>query len=139
MALQRWGDVDMDALLREMETWSAGNPLEQRAAAAALCEPHLLREDRHAAKVLQILDRITASIQSREERKSDEFKALRKGLGYCWSVAVAALPEKGKQAMEGWSSSGDADVRWIMKENLKKDRLARMDAAWVERWRRPPA
>jgi len=135
MALQRWGDVDMDALLREMETWGAGNPLEQRAAAAALCEPRLLREERHAAKVLQILDRITASIQGLGERKGDDFKALRKGLGYCWSVAAAALPEKGKPAMERWFSSGDADVRWIMKENLKKDRLARMDAEWAERWK----
>jgi hypothetical protein len=135
MALQRWGDVDMDALLLEMEAWCVGNPLEQRAAAAALCEPRLLREERHAAQVLQILDRITASIQGLEERKSDEFKALRKGLGYCWSVAVAALPEKGRPAMERWFSSGDADIRWIMKENLKKDRLARMDAAWAERWK----
>jgi hypothetical protein len=134
MALQRWGDADMDALLREMETWCAGNPLEQRAAAAAVCEPRLLREERHAARVLRILDRITASVQGLEERKSGEFKALRKGLAYCWSVATAALPEKGKPAMERWFSSNDSDVRWIMKENLKKDRLARMDAEWTERW-----
>jgi hypothetical protein len=124
----------MEALLREMEAWCAGNPLEQRAAAAALCEPRLLREERHAVQVLRILDRITASIHGFEERKSDEFKALRKGLGYCWSVAVAALPKEGKPAMERWLSSGDPDVRWIMRENLKKDRLARMDAEWVERW-----
>ncbi len=134
MALQRWGDVDMDALLQEMETWCTGTPLEQRAAAAALCEPRLLREECHAVRVLQILDRITASIQGRQERKSDEFKALRKGLGYCWSVAVAALPEKGKPAMERWFSSDDPDVRWIMRENLKKDRLVRMDLQWTGNW-----
>ncbi len=134
MALQRWGDVDMDALLREMESWCAGNPLEQRAAAAALCEPRLLREELHAAQVLWILDRITASIQGREDRKSDEFKALRKGLGYCWSVAVAALPGEGKPAIEKWFSSDDPDVQWIMRENLKKDRLVRMDIEWAGRW-----
>src|SRR5262245_60997805 len=44
LALQRWGDVDMKALVDEMETWSAGNLLEQRAAAGALCEPRLLKE-----------------------------------------------------------------------------------------------
>ena len=43
MALQRWGDADMAGLLAEMADWAAGNPLEQRAAAAALCEPRLLR------------------------------------------------------------------------------------------------
>ena len=35
--------------------------------------------------------------------------------------------------MEKWLESEDPDVRWIMRENLKKSRLARMDAAWVAR------
>jgi hypothetical protein len=135
MALQRLGQVDMDSLLQEMEKWSKGNLLEKRAAAAALCEPKLLREEKHIARVLQILDEITASIQSVEDRKSDEFKALRKGLGYCWSVAVVAFPEEGKKRMERWFSSDDKDVVWIMKQNLRKKRLTRMDAEWVERWK----
>ena len=36
--------------------------------------------------------------------------------------------------MEKWLVHPDKDVRWIMKENLKKNRLPRMDAAWKERW-----
>jgi hypothetical protein len=135
MALQRLGVVDMDSLLHEMENWSVGNLLERRAAAAALCEPNLLREQERTERVLRILDEITASIQSVEDRKSDEFKALRKGLGYCWSVAVAASPEAGKEAMQRWFSSNDKDVLWIMKQNLRKKRLARADAEWVERWK----
>jgi 3-methyladenine DNA glycosylase AlkC len=136
MALQRWGEKDMDALLEEMEQWSQGNLLEQRAAAAALCEPRLLGQEKHAEHVLHIIDRITASLPQTEHRKSDEFRALRKGLGYCWSVAVAALPQQGKQAMEKWLATTDLDVRWIMKENLKKNRLLRMDHVCVERWSR---
>jgi hypothetical protein len=135
MALQRLGQVDMDSLLQEMEEWSQGNLLEKRAAAAALCEPKLLREEKQVEGVLRILDQITASIQSVEDRKSDEFKALRKGLGYCWSVAVVALPQEGKRMMERWFSSDDKDVLWIMKQNLRKKRLTRMDAEWVERWK----
>ncbi len=42
MALQRWGDADMPGLIQAMRLWSTGSPLEQRAAAAALCEPRLL-------------------------------------------------------------------------------------------------
>ncbi|MBA3873794.1 MAG: hypothetical protein H0X30_32070, partial [Anaerolineae bacterium] len=57
----------------------------------------------------------------------------RKGLAYCWSVAVAALPEQGKPLMEKWLASSDKDIRWLMRENLKKDRLKRMDSAWVDR------
>ena len=53
MALQRWGDADMAGLLAAMTDWAAGNPLEQRAAAAALCEPRLLRRPEHAAAVLR--------------------------------------------------------------------------------------
>jgi len=131
MALQRWGERDMDALLREMKRWSEGYLLERRAAAAALCEPGLLRDPAHAESVLQILDAITASFWHIEDRRSDEFKTLRKALGYCWSVAVVALPEIGKAMMERWFECDDRDVRWVMKENLKKNRLARMDAGWV--------
>ena len=58
---------------------------------------------------------------------------MRKGLGYCWSVAVVAAPEAGKKLMEKWLADPDKDVRWIMQENLKKNRLLRLDAAWVER------
>lgn len=134
MALQRLGDVDMDALIRAMQTWSTGTPLEQRAAAAALCEPRLLGRAKHARAVLRILDRITASARQIENRKSEDFLALHKGLGYCWSVAVAALPDEGKRLMEKWLMDTDRDVRWIMKENLKKNRLARVDASWVKQW-----
>jgi len=134
MALQRLGDVDMDALVRAMQTWSTGTPLEQRAAAAALCEPRLLGQAKHARAVLRILDRITASVRQVENRKSEDFTALRKGLGYCWSVAVAAMPDEGKRLMEKWLVDTDRDVRWIMKENLKKNRLARVDASWVKEW-----
>ncbi len=134
MALQRWGDKDMDALLSAMEGWSRGSPLEQRAAAAALCEPRLLRQERHARRVLHILDGITASLVQTRQRRGEEFGALRKGLAYCWSVAVASLPQEGKLAMEKWMASTDPDVCWIMKENLKKNRLRRMDQAWVQRW-----
>lgn len=131
MALQKMGRRDMNALILEMKHWSSGNPLEKRAVAAALCEPDLLLERHHARQVLDILNEITASIQEIEDRKEENFRALRKGLGYCWSVAVAAHPEMGKPLMEGWMVSSDPDIRWIMHQNLQKNRLRRMDATWV--------
>jgi len=136
MALQRWGRVDMPALLKEMRAWSKGGFLEQRAAAAALCEPDLLSEAEAVRQVLAILDGITASMVEAQDRKSDDFKALRKGMAYCWSVAAAALPGEGKAAMQRWFDSDDPDVRWVMKENLKKKRLERMDAKWVAQARK---
>jgi hypothetical protein len=84
--------------------------------------------------VLRLLDKITASLRKVQDRKSEDFMTLRKGLGYCWSVAVAALPDEGKPLMDKWLADTDKDIRWIMKENLKKNRLARVDAGWVIKW-----
>jgi hypothetical protein len=131
MALQRLGDVNMPALVREMRDWAIVSPLEQRAAAAALCEPRLLVDEASARATLEILDKITTSILDFQERRSDAFRTLRQGLGYCWSVAVAALPAVGKANIEKWLNEPDEDIRWIMKQNLGKARLSRMDAAWV--------
>lgn len=136
MALQRLGDADMPLLLTAMEEWSGGNWLEQRAAAAALCEPRLLHEPAHARATLRILDQITGRVAVSQARCSGEFLALRKGLGYCWSVAAAALLEEGKPLLEKWAASADADIRWIVRENLKKNRLIRLDPGWVAQLQR---
>ncbi len=134
MGLQRWGDADMSALLKAMSDWAKGTLLERRAAAAAVCEPRLLEDPKHAKRVLKLLDTITTSILHEANRKSEDFKTLRQALAYCWSVAVVALPIEGKPAMEKWLVHTDPDVAWIMRENLKKNRLARMDAKWVKEW-----
>jgi len=134
MALQRWGAHDFDAMVKGILPWARGGPYEQRAVVAGLCEPALLKGPREAERVLRILDGITASLPRPDARKTDDFKALRKGLAYGWSVAVCAGPEAGRPLMEKWFLSDDRDVIWIMKENLKKNRLARMDPAWVTRW-----
>ena len=129
--LQLVGDQDMDLFLKEMQTWSQGNWYEKRTAAAALAEPRLLKQPKHASKVLQILDQITASMENANNDKDEPFKVLRQGMAYCWSVAVVALPETGKPMFEKWLASQNRDIRWVMKENLKKNRLIKMDPSWV--------
>ena len=130
--LQLTGDQDMDLLIREMKKWIKGNWYEKRAAAATLAEPRLLKNPKHAKQVLQVLDKITAAMETSDKSKDESYKVLRQGMGYCWSVVVAALPDVGKPLMEKWLSSEDKDIRWIMKENLKKNRLVKMDAKWVK-------
>ena len=97
MELQRVGDGDMSFLLQEMKEWSKGNAFEKRAAIAALCEPRLLASDEVSSSVLDILEDITLSITNSEDTKSKAFEVLKKGLAYCWSVAVVACAEKGKK------------------------------------------
>lgn len=130
--LQLAGDQNMDLLLGEMKIWSKGNWSEKRAAAATLAEPRLLRNPKQTKQVLQIFDKVTSSMVTNEKSKDEYYKVLRQGMGYCWSVAVAAFPEVGKPMMERWLGCNDKDIHWIMKENLKKNRLVKMDAAWVK-------
>jgi hypothetical protein len=135
MALQRLGKKDMPRLLTAMWTWSGGNWLEKRAAAAALAEPALLHQEKDALEALQVLDQITVSMENSGETRNEQFKVLQQGMGYCWSVVVAAAPEQGKRLMEKWLACPERAIQRVMQENLKKNRLVRMDAAWVERWR----
>jgi hypothetical protein len=135
MALQRWGVADMKGLLAEMRRWAAGSRLEQRAAAAGLCEPDLLRRPSDVRSVFAILDRITRSVEGAADRREEPFRVLRKALGYCWSVAVAALPEEGMNLLEAWIGSDDPDVRWILRENLKKRRLFAIAGDRMDDWR----
>jgi len=130
--LQLAGDQDMERLLKEMQKWSQGNWYEKRAAAATLAEPRLLKHPEQAKQALQVLDEITACMESDNQAKNESFKVLRQGMGYCWSVIVAALPKAGKPVMEKWLNSQNKDIRWLMKENLKKNRLIKMDADWVK-------
>jgi hypothetical protein len=101
---------------------------------AAVCEPKLLKEAQQVRHVLRLLDKITASIVDAADRTGDDFKVLRQTLGYGWSVAVVALPDNGKAVMEKWLAHDDPQVAWIVRENLKKNRLKKMDAAWVRKW-----
>ena len=131
--LQLWGDSDIRGLVAAMDEWSTGGYYEQRAAVAALCEPRLLKDGAVCAALFDLLDRVTAAVEcsGQPQRRADDFRALRQTLGYGWSVAVAASPQAGKPRLARWIANTDRDVRWVVRENLKKKRLLRLDPEWV--------
>jgi len=129
MALQRIGREDMPGLLAVMETWAGEEPLVQRAAVAGLCEPAILKRNEEVVAVLEILDRITRSLEAAEDRKNDGFDAVRKALGYGWSVAAAAAPNNAVPYLQKWMRSTDRDVQWVIKTNLGKARMAPLRSA----------
>ena len=131
-ALQFLGKKDMPILLNEMKKWIHENLYVQRAIVAGLCEPALLKNPVHAEQVLDILYQIFINIKTIEKRKDESFRVLKKGLAYGLSVAIAAYPEKGKQIFSELIEIKDKDTQWILKENLKKNRLIKMDKTWVE-------
>jgi hypothetical protein len=131
MGLQRIGDVEASRLLEILHRWSTGSPLCRRAVVAGICEPRLLVAPAVAEAAIQLLDAITASLLAEPDRRDPDVRVLRQALGYGWSVAIVAAPATGKAAFERLAASDDPDARWIVRENLGKARLDRMDPAWV--------
>lgn len=120
-------------LLEAFENWVVdASSLELRAVAAAVAEPTLLKDAHNAHAALQLHRDIVAQALKVEDRKSDEFRALRKALGYTLSIVVCALPQQGFQFMQELIATQDKDVLWIVKENLKKNRLVKSCPAQVE-------
>jgi hypothetical protein len=132
MALQRLGLAQPTPLFSIAEDWASGSLLERRAVVAGVCEPALLGNAETVERALTLLDRITASLLVESDRHADEFRVLRQALGYGWSVTLAAGLEQGRNLFEHWAGAADPDVRWVVRENLGKKRLARLDPAWVE-------
>ena len=104
-----------------------GNYFQQRASVAAVAEPPLLHSPEiiNAALSIQriVLERVPSVPAS--ERRREDFRALRQALGYTLSVVTAATPEKGFALMCHCASWGDQDINWVLRENLKKKRLAK--------------
>lgn len=131
MALQRVGDRHPWALLEIVASWALHpHPLVQRAAVAAVCEPRLLTDRSAARAALTACATATLALTARPrtERADTDVRVLRKALGYCWSVAVAADPEHGLPLFVRLETEHpqDPDVTWIVKENRKKARLQRL-------------
>lgn len=104
-----------------------GNCWQQRASIAAIAEPALMNDAvvRDAAfDIQQVVVRRFHAIPL-SERKREDVRVLRQAMGYALSVITAALPEQGFALMRECASWDDADINWVLRENLKKKRLAK--------------
>jgi hypothetical protein len=128
MALQRLGDDDPVRLAAVALEWAAGTPLEARCAAAGVSEPRLLRTPDAVASALAVLERATGTLAGSHD------PVLAKGLAYAWSVVAAADLDRARPAMERWLVSDDRVVRRVLRGNLRKPRLQRLDPEWTARW-----
>jgi hypothetical protein len=134
MAIQDLVEGQADVALRALEDWPApGGWLEMRAVASGLAEPRLLRDRDVAKAALRTHERILVLLRKEKDRTSEEFKTLRRCLASSASVVVAAAPEEGFRWMTKLAATGDPDVEWILRENLKKGRLIGPHHGEVER------
>ena len=128
IGLQLLGDNSPQELERIVELWADDpDPFVKRVAVASICEPRLLKVPELATAAIRTCQRTTDFIAglSKEELKSEAIRKLRQALGYCWSVAIVANPDSGLRAFRDLDTS-DANVAWVVKQNLKKKRLSNL-------------
>ena len=128
MGLQRLGDGRPDLLASiAIELSASHDPLVVRAAVAAVAEPRLLRTSDSVDAALAVLDTATRLVAAATDRRAASLRVLRRALGYAWSVVIAADVDRGWPRFVEWSRTDDPDVAWLVRENLKKKRLARLN------------
>lgn len=128
IGMQMAGDSAFAAVQAIVRVWADDvDPLIVRAAVATICEPRLLRSPEAASVAIDVCRRATAALTAlpTASRRSAAARTLRKTLGYCWSVAIAADPEPGMAAFDALDTT-DPDLEWIVRTNRGKSRLARL-------------
>ena len=126
MGIQKLVAKQGQSALKELDGWIGENEwLSMRAVAAGVAEPALLKDGKTARIALELHKKIFDRVLAAKARKSDEFKTLRQALGYSLSVVACATPEAGFEFMRRIIDTKDADILWVVKENLKKNRLTR--------------
>jgi hypothetical protein len=124
MGIQRLIAKRGQSALNELDGWVAKNEwFVMRAVAAGVAEPALLKDESTAKHALELHKKIFALILATGERKTIGFKALRQTLGYSLSVVISATPKHGFEYLQRLAESHDADILWVIGENLKKNRL----------------
>jgi len=126
IGLQLLGDADPVTLFAIAHRWVADpDPLVQRAAVAAVCEPRLLRSPEAAAGAIEVCRRATRRLASMppDLSRGPGARTLRQALGYAWSVAVAADPPAGLEAF-GALDTTVPDIAWIVTQNRRRKRLS---------------
>jgi hypothetical protein len=123
-----------DEMMENLSKLKNGTALDKRAYFATLCDPILLNDYVRPSDVLADLLEITVECFNMSEKLDSDMTVLRKALGYCWSVAICADETLGKQTFDKLLNYSDSKhILWIVKENLKKNRLIKLDTDWVER------
>jgi hypothetical protein len=106
---------------------SEGNYWQQCAAITTIAEEPLLYMPDILATALQLQHIILERLHNApiDARKGEDFRTLKRTLGFTLSVITVSAPEQGFALMRECATWNDNDIRWILRENLNKKRLAK--------------
>ncbi|MBK8945768.1 MAG: hypothetical protein IPM32_10945 [Ignavibacteriae bacterium] len=124
--LQIIGESNFNELVEIIDNWiKDSSNLEKRAILVSLAHPKFLNKE-NAIYCFNIADQILSELKNDED-----YTVLKKGLEFTISVFVAANDVLGFEFLEKWIGKSDVIDR-IIKENLKKKRVKRIDVKKVE-------
>ncbi len=134
MGIQRVLLKNAKNMMKELEGWI--NEIDYyiwRAVVAGIAEPDIVKNKEVAGKALEIHKKIFRQILDIEDRKSESYKKLRQALGYTLSVVVEQIPQEGFEYINQIIKEDDKDIIWIVKTNLKKNRLLKKYPKEIEK------
>jgi len=132
MGIQELLTLSAEDVLQILDEWSSRNERYKRCIIAGLCEPKNLKSKDVLENAFYYLGKFTEGFDSIATKLTEDQKILRKALGYAWSVAMVEDLDQGKSLFERFVESENKNIRWIVKNNLKKNRLQKIDITWVE-------
>lgn len=124
--------VSSQEFVHILEPLKTGTDLELRTYFATVSEPALLNGYIDSNRILDDLYKVTLTKFKHDQKLNEAEKVLRKALGYCWSVVLCGKDADRTKFEQLMAYKTCKHIRWIIIENLKKNRLLKMDANWVE-------
>ena len=106
---------------------SEGNYWQQCAAITTIAEESLLYMPDVLTTALQLQHIILERLHNApfDVRKGEDFRTLKRTLGFTLSVITVSAPVQGFALMRECATWNDTDIAWILRENLNKKRLAK--------------
>lgn len=129
MAIHELMDVRPQATIEKLYAWIHEDQfLLHRAVVAGLAEPHLMK-DREIARISLDIHKIILGKVAREfaMHNDADYKVLVKGLCYTLSVIITGIEDEGFAYLEALINTDLPIIKKIVRENLKKKRLTRLN------------
>ena len=132
MAIQDLMDVRPESTIDVLQFWiHEESYLLHRAVVAGIAEPRMMKNRDIARCALELHKAILENVACEANRRDPDYMVLVKGLCYTLSVVIVGIEEAGFTYLENLLTTDHPVIHKIVRENLKKKRLMRLNALKV--------
>jgi hypothetical protein len=134
MSIQDLMDVRPEAAIMTLQSWvHEDNYLLHRAIVAGIAEPRFMKKREIARVALELHKTILEHVAREDDHCDPDYIVLVKGLCYTLSVVIVGIEQEGFKYLDDLLATGNPVLHKIVRENLKKKRLLRLNAGNVAR------